>query len=140
MADRTMTPDEMEQFLSGKCLANLATLKRDGSPQVSPVWYQYRDGKFFVSTAGFAAKARNVRRNPRVSVSIASPGEPFAYVLVHGRARVTNDDMAATVTSIAVRYQGDEAGRAFAQEVLKSTDNVLIEITPDKVITWTTVD
>ena len=48
--------------------------------------------------------------------------------------------MAATVTSIAVRYQGDEEGRAFAQEVLKSSDNVIIEITPDKLITWTTVD
>ena len=89
MADRTMTIDEMEQFLGGTCLANLATLKRDGSPQVAPVWYEYRDGKFFVSTAGFAAKARNVRRDPRVSVSINSPGEPFAYVLVHGRAKLT---------------------------------------------------
>ena len=36
MADRTMTPDEMEQCLGGKCLANLAALKRDGSPQVAP--------------------------------------------------------------------------------------------------------
>ncbi len=140
MGDRSMTADEMEQFLNGKCLANLSTLKRDGSPQVTPVWYAYRDGKFVVSTAGFTAKARNVRRDPRVSVSINSPGEPFAYVLVHGRAKVTTDDMEATVTSIAVRYQGDEVGKAFAQEILKSSDNVLIEITPDKLITWTTAD
>ena len=140
MADRAMTPGEMEEYLKGKCLANLATLKRDGSPQVAPVWYQYRDGKFFVSTAGFAAKARNVRRDPRVSVSIASPDEPYAYVLVHGRAKITTDDVEATVTSVSVRYKGDDEGSAFAREVLKSTDNVLIEITPDKVITWTTSD
>ena len=59
-------------------------------------------------------------------------------MLVHGRAKVTTDDMEATVTSISVRYNGDEAGRAFAREVLKSSDNVLIEISPDRVITWTT--
>ena len=140
MADRAMTPGEMEQYLNGKSLANLATLKRDGSPQVAPVRYEYRDGKFFVSTAGSTAKARNVRRDPRVSVSIASPDEPYAYVLVHGRAKVTTDDMEATVTSISVRYNGDEEGRAFAREVLKSSDNVLIEISPDRVITWTTSD
>ena len=140
MADRAMTPGEMEQYLNGKCLANLATLKRDGSTQVSPTWYGYKDGKFVVSTAGFTAKARNVRRDPRVSLSIASSDEPYAYVLVHGRAKVSTEGMEATVTSISVRYKGDEEGSAFAREVLKSSDNVLIEITPDKVITWTTSD
>ena len=137
MADRELTPDEMQELLAGKCLANLATVNRDGSPQVTPVWYGYRDGKFMIITHDSVLKTRNIRRDPRVSVSIATPDVPYAYLLARGKARVTSDDLETTVTSICVRYWGDERGGAFAQEILESGKAILIEITPDRLATWT---
>ena len=137
MADRTMTPDEMEQFLSGNCHANLATLKRDGSPQVAPVWYEYKDSKLFITTNERAAKVHNIRRDPRVSVSIATPSEPYSYVLFYGEAQVTTSNRRAALTSICVRYKGEERGRAFAEELMGNDDGVIIEMVPSRVISWT---
>ena len=137
MADRELSPVEMEQHLAGNCLANLATVNRDGSPQVTPVWYGYREGKFMVITHDSVLKTRNIRRDPRVSLSIATPDVPYAYVLARGKARMTTDDLEAVVTSICVRYRGDEKGMAFAQEIMESGKAVLIEITPDRLATWT---
>ena len=137
MADRELTPDETEKLLGGTCLANLATVNRDGSPQVTPVWYGYRDGKFMIITHDSVLKTRNIRRDPRVSVSIATPDVPYAYLLAQGKARVTSDDLETIVTSICVRYWGDERGRAFAQQIMESGKGVLIEITPDRLATWT---
>ena len=111
MADRELTPDETEKLLGGTCLANLATVNRDGSPQVTPVWYGYRDGKFMIITHDSVLKTRNIRRDPRVSVSIATPDVPYAYLLAQGKARVTSDDLETIVTSICVRYWGDERGQ-----------------------------
>ena len=136
MADRELTPDELEKLLAGNCLANLATVNRDGSPQVSPVWYGYRDGKFMIITHDSVLKTRNIRRDPRVSLSIATPDVPYAYVLARGKARMTTDDLEAIVTSICVRYWGDEKGTVFAQEITESGKAVLIEITPDRLATW----
>ena len=137
MADRELTPDELENLLAGDCLANLATVNRDGSPQVTPVWYGYRDGKFMVITHDSVLKTRNIRRDPRVSLSIATPGVPYAYVLARGKARMTTDDLEAVVTSICVRYWGDQKGGAFAQEIMEAGKAVLMEITPDRLATWT---
>ena len=140
MADRELTPDETEKLLGGTCLANLATVNRDGSPQVTPVWYGYRDGKFMIITHDSVLKTRNIRRDPRVSVSIATPDVPYAYLLAQGKARVTSDDLETIVTSICVRYWGDERGRAFAQQIMESGKGVLIEITPERLATWTRPD
>ena len=136
MADRELTPDELENLLAGDCLANLATVNRDGSPQVTPVWYGYRNGKFMVITHDSVLKTRNIRRDPRVSLSIATPGVPYAYVLARVKARMTTDDLEAVVTSICVRYWGDEKGMAFAQEIMEAGKAVLMEITPHRLATW----
>ena len=93
MADRELTPAEIEELLAGNCLANLATVNRDGSPQVTPVWYGYRDGKFMIITHDDVLKTRNIRRDPRVSLSIATAEVPYAYVLAKGKARMTTDDL-----------------------------------------------
>ncbi len=137
MADRELTPAEIEKLLAGDCLANLATVNRDGSPQVTPVWYGYRDGKFMIITHDNVLKTRNIRRDPRVSLSIATPDAPYAYVLAKGKARMTTDDLEAIVTSICLRYWGPEKGGDFARQIVESGQAVLMEITPDKLASWT---
>ncbi len=137
MADRVMTPEEIQDHLQGTHLAFLATIRRNGSPQVAPVWYEHREGKVFVTTNDSAAKVRNIRRDPRVSLSIATPGEPYRYVLFQGEAQVSTNDLEAMVTSISIRYKGEEEGRAFAKEMQGYGHMVIIEIVPSRIVSWT---
>ena len=137
MAERVMTPEEIQSLLDDTHLATLATVRRDGSPQVAPVWYEHKDGKVFIITNERAAKVHNIRRDPRVSVSIATPDWPYSYVLFYGEAEVTTRNQEEVLTSICIRYKGEERGRALAKELLGNYGGVIIEIVPSRTITWT---
>ncbi len=65
--------------------AHLATLMPDGSPQVTPVWVDLEGGRILVNTAEGRAKPRNVRRDPRVAISIARQDNPYASAFIRGR-------------------------------------------------------
>src|SRR3990170_4464252 len=62
------TQEERERFLKEHRLAVVATVRRDGRPQLTPVYYAWQDGRILVSTTRSRFKARNVRRDPRVTV------------------------------------------------------------------------
>ena len=65
--------------------ANLATLNADGSPQVTPVWIDYDGSNILVNTARGRVKDRNLRREPRVAISLLDPDNPYRYLGVQGR-------------------------------------------------------
>jgi PPOX class probable F420-dependent enzyme len=74
-----------EEFLKGHTQAVLATIRRDGRPQLTSVIAVYLDGKLVVSTTERTAKYRNLRRDPRVGVHVA--GDSFwQYLVVYGMA------------------------------------------------------
>ena len=75
MPENEITP-AVEEFLATQRNLILATIRRDGRPQLSPVWYVWRDGAFFISTVTSTAKWRNLVRDPRCSGIMAS-GEAF---------------------------------------------------------------
>ena len=70
-----------EQYLDlihdKKAFASLATLMADGSPQVTPVWFDVADGKLRVNTALGRVKDRNMKKDGRVAVSILDPENPY---------------------------------------------------------------
>jgi PPOX class probable F420-dependent enzyme len=94
-------------------LAHFVTLNPDGSPQVSCVWVGL-DGDEIVSAHLFAGqqKLRNVRRDPRVSLSIEGseiqPPGLLQYLVVHGRARLTEGGAPALLQELAHRYLGPD--------------------------------
>ena len=136
MSERIMSPEEMTEYLQAIHITTLATLKRDGSPQLSPVWYQYRDRKIYIIANRSTAKVHNIRRDPRVSLSVSTPHEPYSYVLVYGNAEILTDEVEAVATAICIRYKGHEEGAAFAEEVLLGGGTVAIEVTPVKMVSW----
>ena len=87
MAENTMTHEEMNAYLDETHIAHLATLRRDGSPHVTPLWYRYDKGILYMITEGSLMKARNIRRDSRVAVSISTDQEPYKYVLYRGHRR-----------------------------------------------------
>ena len=136
MPENTMTPEEMNAYLDETHVAHLATLRRDGSPHVTPLWYQYENGNLYLITEGSLVKARNIKRDSRVAVSISTDQEPYKYVLLEGNAEVSNRDVEKITYSVCTRYRGQERGSSLAEAVLSGGDAVVLIVHPTKIITW----
>lgn len=72
------------QLFQDKNLVFIATLMKDGSPQLSPVWADYEDGCVLVNTAEGRIKHKNVLRDPRVAVSVVSKDNPLDMTTIRG--------------------------------------------------------
>jgi len=92
-----------------KAFAHLATLMPDGSPQVTPVWFDYKDGLIRVNSAKGRTKSRNMREGSRVALAIMDPDNPYRYIQIRGRVgRVTEEGASAHIDSLARKYLGQE--------------------------------
>ena len=131
-----LNQQETEQFLTQPRIAHLATLRRAGTPHVAPVWFLWDDGRAWVMADTGAVKVRNVKRNPAVTLSIATPERPLSYVVLEGQAHVNSDDLARVVERMCVLYDGPEKGAEFAKELLGENRMVLLEIAIDRIISW----
>ncbi len=80
-------PEKYADLLEKPAFGNLGTLMKDGSPQVTPIWVDY-DGKYvrFNSALG-RVKDKNIRRDPRVSISLQDPANPYRYLEIRGTRR-----------------------------------------------------
>ncbi|MBI3841069.1 MAG: PPOX class F420-dependent oxidoreductase [Thaumarchaeota archaeon] len=121
-----------EAFLKEPHFAKLATLMRDGSPQLTPIWYMYEDGKLIVNTTRDRVKFRNIRRDARVALLVDNG---YTYVTVFGRGRVAEErDPKADIERLAIRYRGEESGRKAARDRYWKMDRVSIEIVPERIV------
>lgn len=130
-----MTSAETAAFLDGAHVADLVTLRDDGAPHVAPVWYQYVGGRVLVMAEASSVKVRNIRRDPRVAISVATQSEPYEYVVVEGTAEVRTEDVEGPVREISVRYRGAERGGRFARGLIEDGGMAVIEVTPRRVLT-----
>ncbi len=88
-----------------KAFANLATVMPDGSPQVTPVWFDYKDGRIRVNTAKGRVKARNMKEGSPVALAIMDPDNPYRYLQVRGRVeRVAEERANAHIDTLAKKY------------------------------------
>ncbi len=78
-------PESHRDILEKKSLAHLATLMPDGSPQVTPVWCDFDGVHVRVNSARGRRKDRNMRRDPRVSLSLCDPDNPYRYLEIRGQ-------------------------------------------------------
>ena len=84
MADVKLIDDKVIKLFSAKNLVFIATLMKDGSPQLSPVWANYEDGFILVNTAEGRIKHKNILRDPRVAVSVTSNDDPLDMTTIRG--------------------------------------------------------
>src|SRR5205085_11739274 len=81
-------PENFHDLLEQKkASAHLATIMRDGTPQVTPVWFDYTGGMIRVNTAKGPVKARNLREGARVPLSILDPDNPYRYLQILGAVK-----------------------------------------------------
>ncbi len=126
----TDIPSGFKDLLEKKAFASLATVNADGTPQVTPVWFD-RDGRQIrINTAKGRIKDKNLRSRPAVALAIMDPDNPYRYLQIRGRvASVTEMGADAHIDSLAKKYLGKD-GYPYrkADEV-----RVIFTITPDRV-------
>ena len=124
-------PSEFLDLLQQKAIvAHLATIMPDGTPQVTPVWFDYADGTFRINSAKGRVKARNMKESAPIAMSIIDPENPFRYIQIRGRVkRVTEDGATAHIDSLAKKYLGKDK-YPFSQP---GEVRVLFEIEPSAV-------
>jgi PPOX class probable F420-dependent enzyme len=101
--------EKYPEFFKTKALAHLATLMPDGSPQVTPVWVDY-DGKHVLFNSALGRlKDKNMRRDPRVSLSILDPDDDYRYLEIRGRVvEITQDGADDNINKLSQKYTGHE--------------------------------
>jgi PPOX class probable F420-dependent enzyme len=106
----TDIPAGFQDLLSDKkAFAHLATIMPDGSPQVTPVWFDYTDGRIRVNTAKGRVKARNMTEGSRVALSILDPDNAYRYLQVRGKVVVvTEAGGKAHIDTLAKKYLGKD--------------------------------
>lgn len=105
-------PDAVLELIARGPIAHVVTLNPDGSPQVSLAWVGIEDDEVVIGTIPDQAKLRNLRRDPRIAISMVS-GQRNGwgldeYVVLHGRARVTPGGAAELLQRLAHTYLGPD--------------------------------
>ena len=123
-------PQSHADLVNKKAFAHLATLNADGSPQVTPVWWDYDGTHILVNTARGRVKTKNMARDPRVALEISDPDNSYRYLGVQGRVvEMTENGADAHINKMAKKYLGkDEYPFRQPGEV-----RVLVKIKPEKV-------
>lgn len=125
-------PAAFTDLTEKKAFANLATLMPDGTPQVTPVWFDVANGRIRVNTAKGRVKARNMQEGSPVALSIVDPDNPYRYMQIRGRVvRVTQQGADAHIDALTKKYLGKDK-YPFRQA---GEERILCEIEPGAVQT-----
>ena len=128
------TDEERRDFLRNHRLAVLGTLRANGEAQLSPVYYLFDGRHIIVSTTGSRAKARNVRRDGRVTLCALSEEPPFAYLTVYGRGEILEENAVETMMAVGERVLGRPLGeeqRPAIEEQARQEGRVVLRIAPE---------
>ena len=130
--------NKRDEFLKSQKILRLATVGKNKTPHIVPVWYMYSSKKIYIGTHTRTQKAKNVKKNKRVSfcvdVGVNAPniygvrGEGYVNLILE------EVNVKKIATKILLRYFKNMKNKS-AQELLDDTDCV-IEIVPEKFSTW----
>ena len=126
--------DVQKKFLEGKNFAFLATVNRDGSPQVTPTWVDTDGEHVLINIATTRVKAKNVKRDPRVAVAIADQSNPYSMITIRGKVvdQVTGKEAEDHIDKMSKKYTGQDK-YSFRQPGEK---RLLLKIEPEKLASW----
>jgi PPOX class probable F420-dependent enzyme len=136
---RSLSETERQEFLADSHVAVLSVATADGRPPAGvPIWYDYAPGgNIRMMTGASTRKARLIERAGAVTLVVQREEPPYQYVVVEGTVVETTKHVPAELQeSIAIRYLGEEGGRAFVRS-MEGVEEVLFTIRPDR---WLTAD
>jgi len=126
------------EFLKSQKILRLATIDSKKNPHIVPVWYEFKKNKFYVGTNTRTKKAKNIKKNPKVSfcvdVGIRSPD--IFGVMGIGKARlILERKQVSSIAKRILKRYFKNLNEKSAQELLDDTD-CIIEISPRKTTIW----
>ena len=127
-----MDKQGIENFLEGTKMAVMATINKDGTPQLSPNWYHYDGSQLSFVTTKVRLKFLNLKRDDRISVCIYEPPLAPDYVVFQGRVTLDDGDIWDDSRKVIRRYI-DADGVEEVIERWKTQPRVLVKLTPDKI-------
>jgi general stress protein 26 len=135
MGGRYLEKEEVESLLEEARVAVFCSHNRDGTIHAAPVWYRYIDGKIVVLTPGISRKARNVKRDKKVSV-LLEQSRPARGVLIYGEAELDTNDPASTAITICEKYMSKKDAESFGEGSVKRGMDLLISVIIRKTVTF----
>ena len=131
-----MTDEEWRAFVShGTRTAKLSTVRADGSPHVTPIWFVLDGDDVVFNTARTSVKGRNLIRDGRAALCVDDDRPPFDFVVLQGRARISEDlgELRHWAARIGARYMGAERAEEFGERN-GVPGELLVRIAIDKVL------
>jgi PPOX class probable F420-dependent enzyme len=125
-----LTPEDVA-LLRGRNYAHFVTINEDGTPQSTPLWIDADDdGHVLVNTAAGRVKDRNVRRDPRVAVSVFAQDDPYRWLSINGTVVGIDEgpEALAHIGALARRYDDR------SWEPVEGQVRVIFRIRPDRVV------
>lgn len=136
--DRATISPEVRRFLEAmRVPCVLSTLRRDGHPITSSTWYGFSAaGEVIIATPAGRNKARNVRRDPRISFLVDTREPPYRGVAIEGLGEVLPDPDGAMLADIVARYLAPAAAADMVARLRDQNDRVIIRLQPQRVRPW----
>jgi PPOX class probable F420-dependent enzyme len=138
-----LTPPERDAFLDEPgILCRIATVRPDGSPHVTPIWYLYEDAKIYMTPRKESTWLSDIRRDPRIAITIDEQPGPYRKVLLQGAAVIDfdlgrDDEWRHIYRRIARRYVPAEGAEHYIQETIDQTRALIsLSLADAKVQTW----
>lgn len=121
-----MIPAAFLDILASKALAHVATIGPNGEPQSTPVWFIWDGARVLISQTEGQQKLRNLRREPRIALSMVDPGDPNRNLEIRGHveSEIPDPDR-AFVRQLSRKYLGDESFGGV------EGDHVVVRIMPE---------
>jgi PPOX class probable F420-dependent enzyme len=140
----SMSKTELRKFLNkGTFTGKLATVKKDGSSHVVPIWFVYdygngsdKFGSIYITTGSGSIKAVNIQRDNRISLCVDDQTPPFSFVTINGIAKLhpyKEQEVLKWATKIAERYMGKKKAKSIGKRN-SGEGSVLVQIKPTKII------
>ena len=134
VSQQPMTREQIERFLRQPIVAIVSWVTPKGEVASSPIWYEYRDGKFYLHASSTSLKVRSMLQKPAVSLCVQDPAPPYRYVTIRAKAQVSTDVEAARALDarLARHYLGRTGGRYYMEQLYPTFpgESRLVELTP----------
>ena len=121
---------EQRAFLENPFVGVVTTLQRDGSPQSTVVWVDVDDEGVSINTAYGRVKPRDLARDPRISLVVVDPGDPYRWIKVSGTGRLVDEGADDHIDRLSKKYTGRDV---FASRQ-PGEQRVTVRITSDRIL------